>query len=239
MSEDDENFLKDLAWSEVWFPWKQKGILIRKERSSFWEAFAVVVSALALLVSAWATVGTWRQVDLMREQLTSADRNRAIAAVSDDLYVYCELLMSFPFARRGYKWDFSGPEYDEAWITTNDFNSIKPTDEQKYFTDLSEARRKAMHSFTFLHQWLLADKRSLSISLENAVNDLPIVWVEDPTEREDVYSKLFSASAVCEDIRHELISIVADDRFRTPNEFGRPIRLRIGDAPPQAKTIRD
>jgi hypothetical protein len=96
MKAEDEKFLKDLLWSEVWFPWKRKGILIRKERSSFWEIFAVVVSALALLVSAVATVGTWRQVDLMQAQLTAADRNAATIKIASTLYDACDLISQGP-----------------------------------------------------------------------------------------------------------------------------------------------
>jgi hypothetical protein len=89
MDEREENFLKDLAWSEVWFPWKKKGILIRKQESNFWEVFAVIVSVAALVVSAWASIGTWRQVDLMRAQLTAADHNGINIKIGTALYEAC------------------------------------------------------------------------------------------------------------------------------------------------------
>lgn len=96
MKDNDEKFLKEIMWSEVWFPWKKKGILIRKERMTFTENLAILISISALVVSAWATIGTFRQVDLMKVQLIAADSNAANIEMASAVYDGCEMIMDGP-----------------------------------------------------------------------------------------------------------------------------------------------
>lgn len=95
MKLEDEKFLRDIAWSEAWFPWKQKrrAIFVRGGDGKTWEKIAIGLSALALIVSAASAWGTFRQTDLMREQLTADNRNEAFLELQRPLEEVCSALM--------------------------------------------------------------------------------------------------------------------------------------------------
>lgn len=104
MDERDEKFLKDLAWSEAWFPWKKKNaIFIRgaERRSSEW--IALGLSTIAVIISAAATVGTWRQTDLMTAQLTAAEANNGSLKISEMVIRSCLAIRSGPLRARKWK----------------------------------------------------------------------------------------------------------------------------------------
>jgi len=62
----------------------------------FWERFAIIVSTLALIVSAASTWGTWRQIDIMKAQMTVGDRNRAFQSVMEKYIAVCKTIESVP-----------------------------------------------------------------------------------------------------------------------------------------------
>lgn len=93
MKPNDEKFLKEVLWSEAWFPWKKKNaIFVRGQERSKTELLALILSALALIVSALATVGTWKQTDLMQEQLTSAERNAGKMRIFEAVMASCRAI---------------------------------------------------------------------------------------------------------------------------------------------------
>jgi hypothetical protein len=106
MDERDEKFLKDLAWSEAWFPWRKKhAILVKGSERSSSEMIALVVSTLALIASAAATLGTWRQTDLMKDQLVAAERNAGLLRISEAVANACIAIQTGPIRVR--KWRIS------------------------------------------------------------------------------------------------------------------------------------
>lgn len=62
----------------------------------FWERFAIIVSALALIVSAASTLGTWRQIDIMKAQMTASDKNKAFQSVMEKYIAVCKTIESVP-----------------------------------------------------------------------------------------------------------------------------------------------
>lgn len=106
MKPDDEKFLKEVLWSEAWFPWKRKNaIFVHGQERGKTELLAVILSALALIVSAVATIGTWKQTDLMQEQLTAAEANAGKLRISESLLSACRAIQIGPVRAR--KWKFS------------------------------------------------------------------------------------------------------------------------------------
>ncbi|MBX4976214.1 hypothetical protein HJB51_27465 [Rhizobium lentis] len=87
---------------EAWFPWK-KTIFVRGSASGSSERIALIVSTLALIISAAATVGTWRQTDLMKEQLIAADRNAGYLKISEALMTACRTIRNGPVRARKWK----------------------------------------------------------------------------------------------------------------------------------------
>jgi hypothetical protein len=105
MKQDDEKFLKEVLWSEAWFPWRRKNaIFVRGHERNSTELLALILSALALIVSAVATIGTWKQTDLMQEQLTAAERNSGKLRISESLLFTCRTIKDGPVRAR--KWKF-------------------------------------------------------------------------------------------------------------------------------------
>jgi hypothetical protein len=201
MDQREEQFLKDLAWSEVWFPWKKKGILIRKESKGFWEVFAIIVSTLALVVSAIATIGTFRQVDLMRTQLRSAERNEAVKVVLADLKTYCDSLANMPVKEiiAIYR-DADGKRYEA------------PMDERDYYDASLGQRSKVLTDLLMLTPWqdprregdivsgVLKDFESLK-----TLGDLP--FAERAATQVDEVAK-------CHGIIQRVVSTVSSSWFR-------------------------
>ncbi|NNH85667.1 hypothetical protein HLH89_32450 [Rhizobium laguerreae] len=104
MDEREKNFLKKVLWSEAWFPWKKENaIFVRGSANSSSERIALIVSTLALIISAAATVGTWRQTDLMKEQLIAADRNAGSLRISEALMTACRTIRNGPVRARKWK----------------------------------------------------------------------------------------------------------------------------------------
>lgn len=104
MNESDEKFLKDLAWSEAWFPWRKKNAIFIKgdeRRASEW--IAITLSTLAVVISAAATVGTWRQTDLMQAQLTAAESNSGSLKMAEALVRACQTIRDGPVRARKWK----------------------------------------------------------------------------------------------------------------------------------------
>lgn len=116
MKPNDEKFLKEVLWSEAWFPWKKKNaIFVRGQERSKTELLALILSALALIVSALATVGTWKQTDLMQEQLTSAERNAGKMRIFEAVMASCRAIQFGPVRARQWK-VFIGPDGKPAKI---------------------------------------------------------------------------------------------------------------------------
>ncbi|WP_149897832.1 hypothetical protein [Rhizobium rhizogenes] len=146
MNESDERFLKDLGWSELWFPWKNKGrvILVRSDSRGAWDKIAIVLSSLALVVSSFATIATWRQVDLMRSQMTSNERNSAFSKLALKLDQYCQTLLSVDFvpAQTGRRNSSEiGVQYslalDELHSAIRDFEKWSTEDQIPVIADIS------------------------------------------------------------------------------------------------------
>ncbi len=66
------------------------------KRPNFWERFAVTVSTIAMVISAGSTAASWRQVDLMRTQLTAADHNAATLKIATAVYAGCAKINEGP-----------------------------------------------------------------------------------------------------------------------------------------------
>ncbi|TAY69318.1 hypothetical protein [Rhizobium leguminosarum] len=104
MDEHEKNVLKKVLWSEAWFPWKKKNaIFVIGSASSSSERIALIVATLALIISAAATVGTWRQTDLMKEQLIAADRNAGSLRISEAVMTACRTIRDGPVRARKWK----------------------------------------------------------------------------------------------------------------------------------------
>lgn len=125
MDENDKRFLKDLGWSELWFPWQNKGrvMLVRSDSRGPWDKIAIVLSSLALLVSSFATIATWRQVDIMRSQMTSNERNSAFSNLSLKLDEYCKILMLVEFVSVETRKDKYSEVADQYLITLRELQS--------------------------------------------------------------------------------------------------------------------
>lgn len=104
MKSDDEKFLKEVLWSEAWFPWKRKNaIFVRGHERNSTEHLALILSALALIVSAIATIGTWKQTDLMQAQLTAAERNTGTMRLGAAIMASCRAIQYGPVRARKWK----------------------------------------------------------------------------------------------------------------------------------------
>ncbi|MGO6711232.1 hypothetical protein [Rhizobium leguminosarum] len=89
---------------EAWFPWNKKNaIFVTGSASGSSERIALIIATLALIISAAATVGTWRQTDLMKEQLIAADRNAGYLKISEALMTACRTIRNGPVRARKWK----------------------------------------------------------------------------------------------------------------------------------------
>lgn len=166
MKPDDEKFLKDLAWSEEWFPWKNKRRVIYRDGGKAWDKLAIILSALALIVSgisAWASV---RQANLTSEQFIAADRNRALQTVGDDLFQYCAKASRPPITPEFVKFkDEHGDVYEAAVFTRKSLESVPIEKEVAFFTDLDSQYVKLGAKLVLLGQWLPKEDRMLAAGL--------------------------------------------------------------------------
>ncbi|KAA3529033.1 hypothetical protein DXM29_09540 [Agrobacterium tumefaciens] len=215
MRSDDEKFLRDLAWSEAWLPWrKENAIYVRERETHFWEPFAVIVSTLALLVSAFATYGTWLQVDVMKEQLGIADRNRALQTAVEDIFQYCDHI-AIPYVKPAM---FYFRRADGSRYIASADGSMSGEEAQKafkdYYIDVGRRLQKMKFSSISLLQWLPPSEKFIAESVIRDMNALTgikelSVAIQNGTAPE----VLRSDAVVCLNIYNKLVNTVSGFNF--------------------------
>lgn len=175
MKPEDEKFLKDLVWSEKWFPWKNKRRVIfrRGDDSKSWERIALILSLLALIVSAVSAWGTLEQNKLTREQFVAADRNRALQTTFEDLLRYCAKVGRPPLKLERVSFrDKTGKILVFPLYTIQSLNAVSAEIEEKYFKDLDELYAKLFMSTQMLTQWLPGDEKYAAEDMRAELGDL-------------------------------------------------------------------
>ncbi|PZP67755.1 MAG: hypothetical protein DI604_20375 [Delftia acidovorans] len=233
MRDDDENFLRDLGWSEIWFPWNKRRIVVRGSDGAFWEKLAVVLSAVALLLSAYAARATWRQTELMQEQMLAGDRNNAVSNTSKKLLEYCQQMSQTPAKPRRVSVDNDAAATPDLVFYSDDIAQVSKSTFLEYKMKLKGARIDAGHSILLLSIWLPEHKQK---SLEDLIDGFtslhdPETSAADEDEDFISYPLLFESAINCYNLNVRLVELALNRKSLLP--LAQPRRPEIlWQAPP-------
>lgn len=97
--EDDDLFLKDLLWSEYWFPW---GFIRSRKRGDVFQILSTTLTGIAAVAALWQSVITQRQ-------LYDADVSKTRQALIERVYRSCQLYWELS-PNYHFRYDKTSPE---------------------------------------------------------------------------------------------------------------------------------
>jgi hypothetical protein len=149
----------------------------------WWERFASVSSAVAVILSAIAIGLSGYQASLMRDQLTAADQNKAIQTTLEKMQEFCKALRSVPFSLAVKSDVTDAGDLHAGWIATLEEGA--PFDRaaiETWGNRASTAAAELSFSIDILSVWLDFDHdtvNSVEIWVHKTARDLNSIEGED------------------------------------------------------------
>jgi len=164
----------------------------QKRRNHWWERFAVLVSALALVVSGISTGIAAYQTSLIKDQLTATDRNRATEALYDAVVQTCDVVLkAMPYGSKGGPFKrLSGPTDGSApsltTISRSNLERMSNGDRAAVLDRMNEARSAVSHAHAHLQLWIPAERQDSLDRLMGGINlqisPITLKWDKDPDQ---------------------------------------------------------